>query len=205
MRGVRRFPLTETVDQRLRGCRVRFSQQHGLHAGQRAAEIGRVLLFRLLEITPRVLAPVESKHREHDVGVNQLRQGRGLAPSRLMGRTEVPRTGFVVAANLQHVTGKPWARAELVRLRQGDTRILLEPRGSRRLSSQTLLDLRLSRTIRWGDTARIELLLDVLNALNDTAEEGLVTDYASRRNFAQPTLFIDPRRAMVGVRVDLGR
>ena len=52
------------------------------------------------------------------------------------------------AANLQIVSGKPWAATTQVTLPQGDQRVLLEPRGSRRLSSQSLLDLRLSRRIR---------------------------------------------------------
>ena len=69
---------------------------------------------------------------------------------RVMGSVDVPRTGLVVAANLQHFSGKPWAATAQVALPQGDQRILLEPRGSRRLSSQTLLDLRVSRTIAFG-------------------------------------------------------
>ena len=64
-----------------------------------------------------------------------------------MGSVDVPRTGFVLAANLQHFSGKPWAATAQLSLPQGDQRILLEPRGSRRLSSQSLLDLRVSRTI----------------------------------------------------------
>ena len=63
-----------------------------------------------------------------------------------------------------------------ITLPQSDQRILLEPRGSSRLSSQTLVDLRLSRAISLGGSTRVELLVDVLNAFNDTAEEGLVTD-----------------------------
>ena len=47
--------------------------------------------------------------------------------------------------------------------------------------------------------------LDVLNALNDTAEEGLATDNLFSPNFGQPNSFIDPRRAMLGVRLNLGR
>ena len=112
---------------------------------------------------------------------------------------------MVIAANLQHVTGKPWAASTQVKLPQGDQRILLEPRGSRRLSSQSLLDLRVSRMIRFGGGQRIELLVDVLNALNDTAEEGLATDNQFSPNFGQPTVFMDPRRAMVSVRLNLGR
>ena len=111
----------------------------------------------------------------------------------------------MLAANLQHFSGKPWAATAQIELAQGDQRILLEPRGSRRLSSQTLLDVRLSRTIPFGGSGTLELPLDVLNAPNHTAEERLVTDTLISPNFGQPTVFMDPRRAMVGVRVNLGR
>ena len=58
---------------------------------------------------------------------------------------------------------------------------------------------------------RVEFLLDVLNVLNDTAEEALATDVLltetirSNPDFGQPTVFMDPRRAMLGVRLNLGR
>ena len=38
---------------------------------------------------------------------------------------------------------------------------------------QSLLDLRVSRTISFGSVGRIDVLLDVLNVLNDTAGEAL--------------------------------
>jgi hypothetical protein len=142
---------------------------------------------------------------------NDLTNARGRLPNdrphmfRVMGSVEVPRTRFVVAANLQYFSGKPWAASTQITLPQGDQRILLEPRGSRRLSSQSLLDLRVSRTIRWGRLGRAELLVDVLNALNDAAEEELATDNLFSPNFGQPTVFMDPRRAMVGVRLNLGQ
>ena len=122
-----------------------------------------------------------------------------------MTSIDVPQTGFVVAANLQHFTGKPWAASAQISLPQGDQRVLLEERGSRRLSSQSLLDLRVLRVISLRGLGRIELLVDVLNALNDTAEEALATDNLYSPNFGQPTVFMDPRRAMVGVRLNLGR
>jgi len=126
-----------------------------------------------------------------------------------MGSVDVPRTPFVVAANFQHFSGKPWAATALVALpqtgNQPTQRILIEPRGSRRLSSQSLLDIRLSTTISLGPVGRAELLVDVLNALNDTAEEALATDNQFSPNFGQPTVFMDPRRVMVGARVNIGR
>jgi hypothetical protein len=112
----------------------------------------------------------------------------------------------VVAANLQISSGKPWAATALVALPQNNQqRILIEPRGSRRLSSQSMLDLRVSRMMSLSRLGRIELLIDVLNALDDTAEEGLATDNLFSPNLGQPTLFVDPRRVMVGLRVNLGQ
>ena len=142
---------------------------------------------------------------------NDLTNARGRLANdrphsfRAMGTVDVPRTGLIVAANLQIVSGKPWASTAQVVLPQGDQRILLEPRGSRRLSAQSVLDVRVSRTIRLGGAGSIDLLLDVLNALNDTAEEGLASENLFSKNFGQPTSFVDPRRAMVGVRLNLGR
>jgi hypothetical protein len=125
---------------------------------------------------------------------------------RVMGSADVARTGFVFAANLQVSSGKPWAATTVVSLPQNtQQRILVEPRGTRRLSPQSLLDLRLSRTITLGRAGRLEILVDVLNALNDTAEEGLATDNVFSSNFGQPIAFVDPRRAMLGVRMNLGR
>ena len=113
--------------------------------------------------------------------------------------------GIAVAGNLQYFSGKPWAATTQMSLPQGDQRILIETRGSRWLSSQTLLDLRVSKMLPVGSTRRIELLFDVLNALNSTAEESLATDNLFSSNFGVPTVFVDPRRAMVSARVNLGR
>jgi TonB dependent receptor/Carboxypeptidase regulatory-like domain len=142
---------------------------------------------------------------------NDLTNARGLLPNdrphvfRAMGSVDIPRTGFVVAADLQRFSGKPWAATAQVLLPQGDQRLLLESRGSRRLSSQSLLDLRVSRMFALGGAARVELLLDVLNALNDNAEEGLATDNFFSPNFGRAIAFVDPRRAMVSAKLNLGR
>jgi hypothetical protein len=48
-------------------------------------------------------------------------------------------------------------------------------------------------------------VLDVLNVLNNTAEEALATDNLASPNFGKPTIFVDPRRAMLSARLNLGR
>jgi len=141
---------------------------------------------------------------------NDLTNARGRLPNdrphmfRVMGTVNVPQTGLAIAANFQYFSGKPWAATAQIGLPQGSQRIFLEPRGARRLSSQSLLDLRVSRKILSGRFGQVELLADVLNVLNSSAEEGLSTDNLYAANFGRPTIFTDPRRAMFGVRLKLG-
>jgi len=115
--------------------------------------------------------------------------------------------GFLVAGSFQHFSGKPWAATAQVALAQGqgNRRVMLEPRGSRRLSSQSLLDLRISKGVRVPRAGRVDLTLDALNLLNDSAEEALQTDTLSAATFGRPTQFMDPRRVMLGARLTLGR
>jgi hypothetical protein len=125
---------------------------------------------------------------------------------RLAGSVDIPRTGVAVAASMQYFSGKPWTSSALVQVPQNNQqRVLIEPRGSQRLSSQSLVDVRISKAVNLAGVGRVELMLDVLNALNDTAEEGIATDNAFNQNFGRGTLFMDPRRAMIGARVNLGR
>jgi hemin uptake protein HemP len=128
---------------------------------------------------------------------------------RTTGAVRLPWQDILLAANLQHFSGRPWAATGLVALPQTNNqptqRILIEPRGSRRLSSQTLLDIRIGKTLSLRRAGTIDLRLDVLNLLNDDAEEGLRSDVITAATFGQPNVFIDPRRVMLSVRVNLGR
>jgi hypothetical protein len=47
--------------------------------------------------------------------------------------------------------------------------------------------------------------IDVLNVLNRVTEEGLATDNVYSPSFGQPTVFVDPRRVMLGARLNIGR
>jgi hypothetical protein len=177
------------------------SRAYGLQAGSGAAAAGAQV---------STVAPPQPPTFGRDP--NDLTHARGRLANdrphmlRGMGTFEVPRTGVVLAANVQHFSGKPFAATAVVPLPQNaQQRILLEPRGSRRLASQTLLDLRVSRTVAFGRMGRVELLVDVLNALNQTAAEALTTDNLFSQNFGQGSVFMDPRRAMVSARVNLGR
>jgi hypothetical protein len=81
-----------------------------------------------------------------------------------------------------------------VRLPQGLQRVVLEPRGSRSSSMQSLLDVR-------GERVELELMADLLNLLNETAETTLVSDDLYGPNFGKPNSFFEPRSAMLGIKL----
>ena len=144
---------------------------------------------------------------------NDLTNAGGRMPNdrphifRVMGSVNVPRTGFVIAGNLQHFSGKPWAAT-------GDHSIAAREtfaccwsrvaRGACRHRRCSIFGCRgRSRSV---PRRRVELLVDVLNLLNDTAEEALASDnFYSIPSFGQHTVFVDPRRAMISLRLNLGR
>jgi hypothetical protein len=148
---------------------------------------------------------------------NHLTNAFGRLPNdrphvvRLLASVEVP-FGISVAGAFQHYSGKPWATTAQVELNQNrQQRILLEPRGSQRLPSQSLLDLRVAKRLAIGPLGRVDLLLDVLNVLNEDAEENLVSDTlfnvtgTVNPTYGRPSVFVDPRRVMLGVRVNVGQ
>lgn len=100
---------------------------------------------------------------------------------------------MLVGANFQFLSGTPWAATALVSLPQGFRLIFIEPPGSRRLSSQTLLDLRISKIFRFQERVKPELLVDILNAFNETATQGVITSNLFSPNFAEGLSHVEPR------------
>jgi hypothetical protein len=137
---------------------------------------------------------------DEPIGLATLTAETGAASA----ERHLPHTGLVVgqpAAPQRQALGNDRADQPIETAKP----VLIESRGTRRLSSQTLLDVRVSRAFRFSDAGRVELSLDVLNVLNDTAEESIRSAVYDASNLAQPDIFIDPRRAMLSVRLNLGR
>ncbi len=105
-----------------------------------------------------------------------------------------------MAANLQYIFGQPWAADAFVSLPQGGRRVRLETVGTRRLSSQTLIDLRLSKVFRFRKEGRVEILADLFNLANDTAETGLQNSNLYGPNFGSPSAFVLPFPIMLGAK-----
>ncbi len=113
--------------------------------------------------------------------------------------------GVLLGFNYAWFVGKPWAGRELVDrafLPQGNRWVYVEPPGARRLDSQNVLDLRVSRVFFFDADGRrtVELLADVLNLFNAAAAEDIASRTLGSSVFGVGERWIDPRRAIVGVK-----
>ncbi len=76
-----------------------------------------------------------------------------------------------VAGTLRHVSGFPWA--PLLRLNIGNVgtqTIFLDNLDNRRSDTVSILDFRVDKAVALGDTAEIQFMVDIFNALNNASE-----------------------------------
>ena len=109
--------------------------------------------------------------------------------------------GIVFSAYFAHQQGRPFNRTIAVRLNQGRRTIAAEPRGSKRLPSQTYLDLRLEKDFRIWKTARLKLILDVWNIFNADYYSYVAETNAASEAYLAPAGYALPRRAQLGFRL----
>jgi hypothetical protein len=114
--------------------------------------------------------------------------------------------GFLAAANFSSRSGAHIVRRTRslreVTLVPENTPILLQPRGENgRLDDVTILDLRLQKTFKVGEKARIDLIADAFNLLNSDTTEGVVTSLVESSSYLYPLSPVTPRRFMLGAKV----
>jgi hypothetical protein len=112
--------------------------------------------------------------------------------------------GVTVSANVQHQTGRPWARQ--IRVSglgfPASPTIYVEPLdGSQRLPNLDIIDMRLQKSFDFPhSTMRADFYVDALNLTNNDTSENVGSRLGTSSSFGLPTSFILPRRAMIGVR-----
>jgi len=114
--------------------------------------------------------------------------------------------GVLLSGNLQHQTGRPWARQFRIGGLGFASRptVYVEPLdGSRRVPSLDLVDARVQKTIPLaGQGFKLDLFLDALNLTNtDTSENVLSRRGDQPASFDVPARFVYPRRLQLGARI----
>jgi hypothetical protein len=114
--------------------------------------------------------------------------------------------GFLVSGNLQHQTGRPWARQLRVGGLGFPTRptIYMEPLdGSRRVPSLNLFDTRVQKSLPLGSSgANLDLFLDALNLTNSDDTEGVLSRRGDQPStFGVPSRYVYPRRLQLGAKI----
>jgi outer membrane receptor protein involved in Fe transport len=112
---------------------------------------------------------------------------------------------ITISGNLQHQTGRPWARQVRVSGLGFPTApaIYMEPLdGTRRVPNLNLVDMRVQKSFLFpNSTLRADFYVDALNLTNADASENVGSRLGTSSSFGLPTSFIFPRRAMLGARL----
>jgi hypothetical protein len=111
----------------------------------------------------------------------------------------------LVAANLQHQTGRLYTR----QLRVAGLGfpvapiINMEPNtGDRRVAPTRLFDVRVQRTFEPAAIPmKLEVFIDALNLTNNDVYEGVGSTLGSSSAFGVPTRYVAPRRVQLGAKV----
>jgi hypothetical protein len=113
--------------------------------------------------------------------------------------------GVMVAGNLQHQTGKPWARQVRVSGLGFPSPVTInmeEVTGDRRVPDVNLFDMRVQKEFALtGSPLRFDVFLDALNLGNSDATEGIGSPLGTSSAFGVPTKFIPPRRLQLGAKI----
>jgi outer membrane receptor protein involved in Fe transport len=116
----------------------------------------------------------------------------------------------VLSTNWIWQAGRPYARkANVTRFADGTTpsqgsfTIFLEPRdGSLRTDSQNYVNLRAEKRFGLGGSRRFTAMVDVINLMNADTPLAIISETVTSVNFGVADTRFNPRRAMVGVRLE---
>lgn len=119
---------------------------------------------------------------------------------KLAGTYELPQR-ISTSVNFQHYTGYPFQPMNVFTgLNQGSETVILAPAGQYRLPSVNLLDLRISRPMKFGDSRfLVEPMLDLFNVTNSNV---VVAESNFVGSLRQPSDVLHPFMARFGLRVN---
>ena len=131
------------------------------------------------------------------INAEQLLQGDREHMLRFQGNFDLP-WQLYLGAILNFQSGSPYNRQIRVPLEQGLTTVIMEPASDgTRKPFQSLVDLSLGKRFRLGDRGTIKLDLQLLNALNEDANEFFESLILAEGDALIPSDFVFPRRVMI--------
>jgi hypothetical protein len=136
---------------------------------------------------------------------------------KLLAQWEVPVVDFSIGAYYRYLSGRTYAAHQQLSGTQLPgfassvwRRPFLEPRGSRRLPAESLLDLRLEKVFRIGANDRIAIYSDITNVFNKEVITAVQERYPQRAilgpggsndvAFGAPATIFAPRQVQIGAR-----
>ncbi|MDP1569389.1 MAG: TonB-dependent receptor [Vicinamibacterales bacterium] len=97
-------------------------------------------------------------------------------------------------------SGSPYGRYFTAPMNYGNQVILVEPIGTRRQDTVSIIDVRAEKQVRFADRARVGVFVDVFNVFNSNTAVNI--NWRSGASFEKATTVLGPRIAKFGVKFD---
>jgi carboxypeptidase family protein len=123
----------------------------------------------------------------------------GLWTAKINGSYDGP-WGLRLTPAVRMQSGQPYARTFLVTLNYGSQRILAEPFGTRQQDNIILVDTRVEKRFKAGDTQTVSTFVDGYNLTNSNPAQNI--NWSSGATFMTPTTIVAPRLFRFGVKFD---
>ena len=109
--------------------------------------------------------------------------------------------GIELTPMLRAQAGRPYAPTFIARLNYNTSvPIYASPRGEQRNDSVAVFDIRVAKSVTFGQSKKLRGFLDVYNITNTNAVQDMTVSYGA--NFRRPSLISGPRIARIGVRFE---
>ena len=120
-----------------------------------------------------------------------------------VGELERPRTGKEVEQELALALprGTTLARAKKYLADHGYRIFAESPDGHRRTAHISLVDLRVEKNFQMARSLNVAFTADIFNLFNSKAFYDVASQLVGAGDFASPSVFVPPRRVMLGVKV----
>ena len=119
--------------------------------------------------------------------------------AKLHGTWDTPWWDIKMTPILRHQSGQPYGRTFQFGFNYGTQTVLAEPLGTRRQDNITLLDLRVEKVLRLGQTS-LSGFFDIFNMFNNNAEQNIT--WSSGSSFLRPSNIVPPRIARFGAKFE---
>lgn len=135
-----------------------------------------------------------------EINTNAGRHEYSRQNIKLNGTWNTPWWDITVSPMLRYQQGFPFGRTFAANLSYGSVRFLAEPLGTQRQDDIVITDLRVEKSVRFGNRRDLSVFFDLYNMFNSNPAQNL--QWSSGTAYDRPLSVVPPRLARIGAKLN---